>query len=102
MGAFPAQYFLPAVGHDVEFFPGQRHGEHRGSGITQGQALALIADPLAIGHLDSRCGAIPGKNDVMIPAGLTKVRQGAVICGVTVDLLQFQLLHDVQQPALAK
>ena len=102
MGSFPTQHFLPAVGHYVEFFPGQHHGEHRGSGITDGQALALIADPLAIGHLDSRCGAVPGKNDVVIRAGLSKVRQVAVICSVTIDLLQFQLLHDVQPPALAK
>ena len=66
MRGLAAHDLLPRVGDYVELFPGQVHGEDRGRGVADGQALAVSGDPLAIGHLHPRGRAVPRKDHVAV------------------------------------
>ena len=99
MGALPAQHLLPRVGYDIELVPGQRHGEHGGGCVANGQAGAVGGDPIAVGNLDARGGAVPGEDDVVVEVNARQVCNLAVTRFDLVHVGQLELLDDIGNPA---
>ena len=73
-----AQDLLPGPGHDVELGPGQVHGERGRGRVAQGEAPAVVPDPVAVGHAHARGGAVPAEHDVPGGIDLGEVRELAV------------------------
>mmetsp|Transcript_32617 Transcript_32617/g.84236 ORF Transcript_32617/g.84236 Transcript_32617/m.84236 type:complete len:306 (+) Transcript_32617:194-1111(+) len=60
-----SEHLLEGVGGDIEFVPWHVHGEHSRGGITDGEALSVLGDPVTVGHLHTRCGAVPGEDHIV-------------------------------------
>ena len=75
-----AQHLLPGPGHDIELVPGQLHRERGRGGVAQGEARAIVGDPVAVGHPDARGGAVPAEHGVARRIHRAEVRQRAIGC----------------------
>ena len=64
VAAFSAEHFLPGIGDHIELGPGHRHRKYRTRGIGDAEAGAIIGNPVAVRHPDTRGGAIPGENHI--------------------------------------
>src|SRR3546814_10924159 len=76
--AFAAKHFLPAIGDDIELVPRHVHREPGRCRVGEYQALAIVADPLAIGNAHARGGAVPGDADVLFLIDAGQVGQLAI------------------------
>ncbi len=97
-----AQRLLPGEGHDIELRPVERLRERRRGGVADGQALAVGADPVGIGHAHAGGGAVPGEDDVGGRIDLGEIGDLAVSRVQLGDVLELQFLDDVADPALAE
>ncbi len=73
--AFAAEHLLPGEGRDIDLFPRQMIGEHSARCVGEGQAFAVVRDPVAIGHANPRSRSVPGEQDVVRPVDLVEVRE---------------------------
>ena len=64
--ALAAEHLLPGEGGDIELVPGQVDGERRRGRVADGEARAVVGDPVAVGHAHARSGAVPGEDDVAV------------------------------------
>lgn len=101
MRTLAAQHLLPREGRDIDLVPRQVIGEHRAGRVGEGQALAVVGDPVAVGHAHARGGAVPGEEDVVRPVDRIQVRDLAVI-GAQDGGIELQLLDRVGHPALTE
>ena len=97
-----AQHLLPGPGHDIELGPGQMHGEGGRGGVAQGEALAPVRDPVAVGHPHTRGGAVPAEHHVAARIDLGEVGQLAVGRDQRAHVGELELLLDVDQPPVAE
>ena len=95
MSAFSAEDFLPAVGNNVELFPWHIHGKDRRRGVADGQAGAVVANPVSILNFNASRGAIPRENGVVIRVSLREIRKMSVISGVGINVVELELLGDI-------
>ncbi len=100
--ALAAENFLPGEGHDVEFRPVELLREHGGRRVADRQALAVGGDPAGVGHADAGRRAVPGEDDVLVEIDTCQVGKLAIGRLQCPRVLDFQLLDDVGDPALAK
>ncbi len=84
------------------FLPGNIHGEHRGGRVGDGQAGALVGDPVAIRHPHTRYGAVPGEDDVTAEVDLRQIGQLAIFGDQGANVGQLELPGDVGDPAQAE
>ena len=64
--------------------------------------MTIRFDPIAVGHADARCGAIPGEDDVPREVDSRKVGQRTVIGFKNAHILELQVFDNVRDPALAE
>ena len=102
MGALAAEHLLPGEGDDIELGPIEPLGEGRRGGVADGEARAVSRDPVAIGHLHARRGAVPGEDHVMVEIHGGEVGDVAIAGGDDAGVLQLELLDHIRDPALAE
>ncbi len=77
MRGFAAQHLLPGESGGIELVPGQIHRKRRRGGVADGDAIAVGGNPITIGNLHARGGAVPQKDGVAILGGF-QVRDFAI------------------------
>ncbi len=98
MRRLPAQHFLPGPGDNIEFFPRQFHREHGGGRIANGEALAVLGDPVTVRHPHAGGRAVPGEDDIAGPVGRGKVGNFAIAGGNHLGIFKLELLDDIRRP----
>ena len=101
MAALAAQHLLPAERGDIDLVPRNVVGKDRAGRVGEGQALAGLRDPFAIGHAHAAGGAVPGEQHVVGEIDLRQIGQLAIVGAVQLGF-EPQLLDRVGDPALAK
>ncbi len=102
MGRFAAQNLLPREGGHIQLVPRQVHRKGGRGRVTDGEAVAVVGDPVAVGHAHARGGAVPGEDNVVVlGVDAREINDLAVLSdlGLCVD---FQLLDHVSYPARAE
>ena len=64
---------LPGISDHIELRPIQGLGENAGGRVANGEALPVHRDPVRIGHTHTRCGSVPGKDDIASKIDLRKI-----------------------------
>ena len=102
MATFATQHFLPGIGHHIQLAPGHVHGKHGAGGITHRQPRTVGRNPVAVGHLDARGGAVPHKHHVVVKVDFAQLGDVTVIRFAVVHVGQFELFDDIGHPPGAK
>ena len=101
VAALPAQHLLPGVGGDIDLVPGQVLRERRRGRVADGEARAVVGDPVAVRHTHARGRAVPGEDDVARHVDRREIGEPAII-GPRDGRVELQLLDHVGHPALAE
>src|ERR1700683_5164483 len=102
MRGLAAQRLLPGESAYVEFRPIECLGEGGGGRVADAEAAAIGGNPIGIGNTHARSSAVPGKHDVACRIDFAEVGKVAVIGLEQSYVLEFQLLSNVADPALAE
>ena len=100
--ALAAHHLLPGPGDDIELGPRQVHGEDGRGRVADGEALAIVGDPVAVRHLHARGRAVPGEDDVVRPVDGLEIGDLAVARLQDARVLELELLGHVGDPAFAE
>jgi hypothetical protein len=82
------------------FAPIQALRENARSRVANGEALPVRRDPVGVRHPHTRCGSVPGKDDVAGKIDLGKIRQVTVGRLHDTDVVKLQLFDDIGHPIL--
>ena len=93
-----AEHLLPGEGGGIELLPGDLLREHRRGRIADGQAGAIVSDPIGIGHTHPRGGAVPGEHHVAVAIDLGEIGQFAIRRKQRAYIFELELLDDIGDP----
>ena len=99
---FAAHHLLPAVGRGIELGPVHLHREDGAGGIVDRHAFAARRQPVGVGDLGARSGAVPGEDDVVVLRDARQIGDFAIIGVHDRQLRQLELLDRVLDPDIAE
>ncbi len=102
MRGFAAEYFLPAIGDDIELRKIEVLRKRSRGRVADREAFAVCRNPVRVRYAHARGRAVPGENHIVRKIHLCEIGQFAVRRLGDLRVFQLQLLHDVGRPAFAE
>ncbi|KAJ8515355.1 hypothetical protein ON010_g18569 [Phytophthora cinnamomi] len=102
VAALATEHLLPAERAHVDLVPRHLHGECSRRGVIEDQTLAVVRDPVGVGHAHAAGGAVPREQHVVVAIHLREVRDLAERRTELPHVVKLELRGHVLEPLLAE